>query len=539
MNLKKSNREGTGKKHNCLYCNKLIPLYKKYCNKNCYNSDKNIIIICKECGNNKKVPKNKSNTIYCSKQCANKNIDRKQTRIKACETLKSKYNVSNPFEIKGYNNLNIDVKKRTQNIKNTYNKKTLEDKKLIGDKISKTYKNKTINEKQEIRKKTENTNLKLYGVKNTLEKNSPFRKKAEQNNKEIFLKTLNQWLNKHNLELLDKYEGVKTPEGEIKYYNFKHTPSNTIFIDHVACGRMPIYKDPTSTIGISEIEKEFQKFFTDNFNKEIIFNNRKLVKGFEIDVYIPLLNLAFEFNGLYWHSELNGKNKDYHLYKTNECLKQNIKLIHIFEDEWLYKKDIVKSKILNLINQTPYKIYARKCIIKEVNNNDKNQFLNKTHIQGTDRSLIKYGLYYKEELVSILTFGNLRKITNNKAEKDVYELIRFSTKLNTNVIGGFSKLLKHFIKTHKPKKIISYADKRFSIGDLYLINNFSYINDTPPNYWYMKYYKNRQHRFAYRKSELSKKLEIFDPLLSEWENMKLNKFDRIWDCGSIKFELIY
>jgi hypothetical protein len=115
--------------------------------------------------------------------------------------------------------------------------------------------------------------------------------------------------------------------------------------------------------------------------------------------------------------------------------------------------------------------------------------------------------------------------------------LRFCNKLNTTVVGGFSKLLKHFIKNHNPIKIISYADRRWSVGKVYKNNGFTFYNNTQPNYWYMKYYKEREHRFKYIKSNLHKLLSDFNPTLSEWENMKNNKYDRIWDCGSKKYEL--
>jgi hypothetical protein len=110
MNLKKSNREGTGNTHKCLCCENLIPIYKKYCNRECYTNDKNVVIVCKKCNVSKKVPKNKGKQEYCSVKCANSTIDRKQTRVKATHTLKEKYGKNNPFDVKGYDNLNIDIK---------------------------------------------------------------------------------------------------------------------------------------------------------------------------------------------------------------------------------------------------------------------------------------------------------------------------------------------------------------------------------------------------------------------------------------------
>jgi len=282
-------------------------------------------------------------------------------------------------------------------------------------------------------------------------------------------------------------------------------------------------------------EKEISDFIRNNYDGLVICSNRKLIKGFEVDIYLPDLNLAIEYDGLKWHSESNGKTRGYYLYKTEELEKKDIQLIHIFEDEWLYKKNIIKSKILNLIGKTSNKIYARKCDVRIVNNIDKNLFLNQTHIQGEDKSKFKYGLYYNNELISLITFGELRNVTGNIAKENTYELIRYSTKLNTSVLGGFSKLLKHFIKIHNPSQIMSYADRRWSVGKLYENNGFKFIHNTPPNYWYMKYWNRREHRYKYRKSELPKLLEKFEIELSEWDNMKNNGYDRIWDRGNKKY----
>jgi len=530
----KSNREGTGKKHPCKNCGYEIPTYKKFCNRECYNQHSRIIIKCECCGKEKSLPKNRKGEKFCSIQCANKSINRKETRKKAINTLKNKYDVENPFEVQGYNNL--DINRNGKKISKTYHNKTSKEKDLIKSKISKSNKNKTTKEKNIIKQKREQTNLNRYGVKSTLQSNSPLRNKADINNKNSQKNKYDKWLKNNNLELQSEYKGVKDNEGNIIYYEFKHIPSGNIFVDHLACGRLPIYKDPNETIGISNMEKDLISFIENNYTGKIITNNRKLVKGFEIDIFLPEINLAIEFNGLFWHSELKGKTRLYHLNKTQECEKQNIQLIHVFEDEWMYQKEIIKSRILNLLRKTPNKIYARKCIIKSINNNIKNKFLNDNHIQGEDKSKFKYGLYYNNELVSIITFGKLRKVTGNISKDNQYELIRFCNKLNTNVIGGFSKLLKHFIKQESPQKIISYADRRWSIGNVYEKNGFNFIHNTSPNYWYMKYYKQREHRFKYIKSNLPNILPNFNPMLSEWENMKNNKYDRIWDCGSKKYE---
>lgn len=524
----------------CKHCKKEISITKIYCDRKCYNEDHYVLIKCISCSTSFKVPKNKQDRMYCSIKCANNTIDRKKSHAKAKQTLQSKHGVSNPFEVVGYNEINEkkDKNKLSENLKKAWSNRTEDRKKEIGNKISNSLNNKTIEEKKDILDKVKQTNMKLYGAEYTFSKESSLRSKIEKRWNNNFYDKLLIWLKDNSLELLEDYKGVKDKKGNIIYYKFKHLLTSNEFVDHIACGRLPIYHDPKLVNRISLAEQEISQFIEDNYQGNILTNNRHIIKGLEIDIFLPDLMLAIEFNGLKWHSENNGKDKTYHLYKTEECLKKNINLIHIFEDEWKYKQKIIKSKILNLLGKTPNKIYARKCEIKEVTPINANLFLNANHIQGEDKSKIRLGLYYEDKLVALITLGNYRKITGLQYVKDEYELIRYCSLLDTNVVGGFSKLFKAFIKTYNPNKVISYADRRFSQGKLYENNNFSFTKNTPPNYWYMKWYNHREHRFKYRKSELSKLLNTFNPNISEWENMKLNNYDRIWDCGSKKYEWV-
>jgi len=138
----------------------------------------------------------------------------------------------------------------------------------------------------------------------------------------------------------------------------------------------------------SILESDIFNYIKQLYNGNIIQSDKTILKGKELDIYLPEYNVAIEFNGLYWHSELF-KDKQYHLNKTIMCKKQGIRLVHIFEDEWLYKQDIVKSRIKNILNITTNKIYARKCIIKNVDNLSVKQFLNNNHIEGFIESNIK------------------------------------------------------------------------------------------------------------------------------------------------------
>ena len=258
---------------------------------------------------------------------------------------------------------------------------------------------------------------------------------------------------------------------------------------------------------------------------------RDLIANREIDIFIPEKNLAIEFNGLYWHSELF-KDKWYHLEKTKKCLDIGVNLIHIFEDDWIYKKSIVKSIIKNKINLIEDKIYARKCLVKELKVEECKKFLIENHIQGYSRCKYKLGLFYDNELVSVMTFGDRR--INSKSE---FELIRFCNKLELNVVGGASKLFNHFIKKYQYKgKIVSYADISIFSGDLYGKLGFTMIHLSKPNYYWVVGDK-RYHRFKYNKKKLVNKLGSVSNL-SETQIMNNWGYYKIWSCGQIRYEII-
>lgn len=263
--------------------------------------------------------------------------------------------------------------------------------------------------------------------------------------------------------------------------------------------------------------------------KNIVRNDRTILNGIELDIYIPSKKIAFEFDGLYWHSEIKKPNKKYHLNKTIECEKQGIQLIHVFEDEWVYKKDICKSRIRNILGYST-RLYARKCEIVELTNKEANKFFTENHIQGNVSAKIIYGLKHNNEIVSAMSFGNLRKNLGQKSIDGSYELLRFSNKQNITVVGGASKLFNHFIKQINPCDIISYADRRWSIGNLYEQLNFKFSHKSEPNYFYI-IGNERKNRFGFRKDLLISKYGC-DPSDTE-HNFCFNKgWYRIYDCGT-------
>lgn len=236
---------------------------------------------------------------------------------------------------------------------------------------------------------------------------------------------------------------------------------------------------------------------------------------------------------MYFHSDSCGKDRKYHLYKTESAAKEGIKLIHIWEAEWKFKRNIVKSNLLHLLGKTPRIVYARKTEVRKVEKKVAKQFLDENHLQGSSLDKVRLGLYLGEELVSIMTFSSLRKAVSMKKKEGSYELVRFCSKLNTRVVGGASKLFKHFISNFNPEYILSYANRDWSTGGVYEALKMTFVGYTAPGYWYSKNGR-RFSRVNYQKHKLVKQGE--DPTLTESEIMKQNGFSRVWDCGNLKYE---
>lgn len=289
---------------------------------------------------------------------------------------------------------------------------------------------------------------------------------------------------------------------------------------------------PKCALKESMQEKELAKFLK-QFTK-VKRNDRTILEGKEIDILLPAYKIAIEYNGLHWHSS-QYLAEDYHLEKTELCEAKGYRLIHIFEDEWLHKQEIVKSRLMNLIGETPKKLYARQCNVHQVDTSEAMDFLNKNHIQGGVGSKYKYGLYHKGELVSLMTFGARRVSMGAKPVEGEVELLRFCNKLGYSIVGGASKLLKNFIKREKPVEIFTYADRRWSDGGLYETLGFEYLGTSRPNYYYVIKDK-RENRYKYRKSELVK--QGFPKELSEREIMDDRGIYRIYDSGTKKYSFL-
>ena len=269
-------------------------------------------------------------------------------------------------------------------------------------------------------------------------------------------------------------------------------------------------------------------------------NNRKLIYPYELDIYIPSKNVAIEYCGLYWHSELNNRGRNYHLNKLQRCNDKGIRLITIFDDEYIGNEQLINAKIRNIlqIQSSRIKVNARSCVVNEISAKEKKEFMDIHHIQGNDISNIKLGLYYNKELVSVMTFAKPSTVRyrTKTCIDGVWELNRFATSGQYNVRGAAGKLLSYFKNNYNWNMVYSYADKRWSDGGLYNTLHFTKVTDSAPNYWYVpKGYYKREYRYKYAKYKLVE--QGFDSNKSEKQIMEDRGFTRVWDCGHHKFEM--
>jgi len=248
--------------------------------------------------------------------------------------------------------------------------------------------------------------------------------------------------------------------------------------------------------------------------------NSKVLGKKEIDVYLPELKIGFEYNGLYWHSELSGMDSNYHLDKLTLCNKSGISLYQIWSCEWEQKQDIVKSYI-NDILKLNNPIYSNDYVIHLLSINESEIFFNTNHIYGYQYANISYGLFLDNELVYALSMNdNL--------------IIQHTNILNNNIINGLNTLLLYIIQQHEFNTIIAHTDNRWDHGILYEQLGFVHTNNNSPSYYYFNLNKNK---YLISKREIDKLDLIWDTNNTEWENMKNNGYNRVWDCGDTTWEL--
>lgn len=277
---------------------------------------------------------------------------------------------------------------------------------------------------------------------------------------------------------------------------------------------------------VSSGHLEISKYL-DSIGVEYQMNVRNIISPYEIDIYIPSHSLGIEFNGVYWHSEII-KDKKYHIKKKDDCKSKDINLIQIWEDDWKYKKDIIKSILSSRFGKSQSVKWARKLSIRKINDeNLVKEFLTINHLQGWALSSIKYGLFDGPDIISIMTFSKSRLNVNNKD----WELVRFCNKLNHTVLGSFNRLLSRFISESSPSTLISYSDNDIFNGESY--ERFNMVKSSESeNYWWCDG-RIRHNRWKFRKDVLVK--EGYGISLSGTQIMIDRGYFRCWGSGTTKW----
>lgn len=388
-----------------------------------------------------------------------------KTKIK--ETNIEIYGVSNPTQNKEIREKQIETCKKIYGVENIFQNEDV--KKDIKKKIKDKFGVDNVFQNADVQKKQKETMAREYGVHHALQKEE-FRQKAM----------------------------------ETCIENHGHFPANNY-------GKM---------------QKEIQEWLNSfGFNFK---SSRSLMPGFEIDLYDETKKIAIEYCGLHWHHEfsLEPRKNNYHWNKHKACLDKGVQLLTIFSDEWLTKLPQCQSHIKALLGVVEKKIYARKCIVKNIDAKEGRAFFAKYHIQGKNNlGIVFFGIYHEEELCGVISLGrHSRQYTS-------IVLDRLCFKAGVQILGGASKLFSRCVewaKNNDHKEIISFSDNRWSVGKVYESLKFSLDKEYRPDYSYVKIDKATE-----RISKQSQKKQTVNcpEGLTEFQWAHERGLARIWDCG--------
>ena len=480
--------------------------YLKYCSKKCVSDDPNI----------KKIKEEKSISKWGTKSPAQS----QEIKDKIIKTNQEKYGHNSPMNLKSIQDKSMQTLIKNWGVENPSNSRELLQKRIESFKSS------------SFKDTFKLTSLKRYGVEHPW-KNKEIHSKAISHFYDDYVVRINSKINTNEFVFLGFEKSISThllfkcckceQNFKILTYQFYYRINSGLSI---CTNCFPISENSS----ISQIE--VYNFIKENYAGEILVDDRSSIKPYEIDIFLPSLNIGFEFNGLWWHSS-KYKNENYHLVKREVASSNNIKLLTIWEDDWTIKREICKSFILNKLNKST-KIPARKCEIIEIDYSSSKAFLNENHFQGDCKSSIRIGLFYQGILVSLMTFSKLRLPLGGRHREGVYELTRFCNKIFTTVVGGSSRLLSYFLKKYDPLSIETYSDNMISDGNMYDKLGFSYQHTSSPSYWYVIDQK-RENRFNWRKSRLKKIGGDMDK--TEQQIMEEWGFYRVYNAGNKKWVL--
>jgi hypothetical protein len=398
----------------------------------------------------------------------------------------------------------LTIKEKNTPNKNLGSKRTLEQKQKMKEAANSR-------DKVEAEFKKRQTCMTKYGAPTIFQSKQFYTNRYQKRLNEIIEK-----LKIFNFEIIKTFEN-----GRINL--IKHKDCQTTFkISRLSANNIPTcptcYSNPKT-----KLQNEICEWIK-QFDDEIIIDSKQIIKPYQLDIFLPKKNIAFEFNGLYWHSTKKGIDPAYHFNKSFLCNENYIQLFHIFEDDWISKNEICKNRIKSLLDKSN-RMFARNCTVKIIKTSK--DFLEQHHIQGFIPAKINLGLFNNENLIAVMTFGKPRYDKSYE-----WELLRYCS--NGNVIGGAGKLLAFFKKNLNPQSIITYRDKTWGfISSFYEKIGFTYLRTSKIGY---SYYKEGQllriSRIAFQEKNFNKNFDIqYNKNLSEEENAVAVKAYRVYDCG--------
>jgi len=371
---------------------------------------------------------------------------------------------------------------------------------------------------EEIRAKIESTCIEKYGVSHP-------RKSAAYMDK-----FCNDFFVQHGVyypsQMADHLE--KRQATCLTKYGFDHPVKNLEVQEKIRQTCLEKYgKYPVNCHG--KTESEIKQFI-----EELGFacnSDRLMLNGKEVDIYIPNKQIAIEYCGLYWHNEMSPcpRDRKYHFDKYRLLQKQGIRLITIFEDEWLERESVCRSILSSILGVYPQRLYARKCSVSELDPMTAKTFLNANHLQGSSKFQHACGLSYEDKIVAVGAYGK-----HHRQNQEGIVISRFCTSRDTQIVGGISKLLKFIRGKISNERLITWSDNRWSVGDIYKTLGFKLEAELPPDYSYYKYgsHGKRQSKQSMQKSQTGCPKEVTE---RDW--CLENGYVRIWDCGKKRWTM--
>lgn len=469
---------------------------------------------------------------------------------KVKQTDLEKYGVEHHLKSKDVINKRIETVKQKYGTENVFQSDDVKEKSKQTN-IEK-YGVEYISQCSDIIDKIRSSNISKYGVSHPMMLEE-FQNKAQQTNLNRYGRRA--YTQQHIKDISEWYAFMDNPKTYIST-KYSHSPTSAELAHDLGVDVSTVdeYLKKNNAIGSvrrikSHMEEDIVSLIRCSYPKlNIICNTRSVIPGYELDIYIPDLKFAIECNPTCTHnSSVNDpwggepKHYKYHQIKTNLCEEKGISLFHVFGNEWTHKRDIIESMILNRIGKSKIRIYARKCNVKCVSGSDSMIFLNENHRQGNANSPIRLGLEYEGEIVSLMTFGKMRSGIGTGSENldDCYELVRFCSKRDVEVVGGASKLFKYFITTYSPQRVRSFSDRAHTSGKLYAKLNFKEVNRSSPSYtWVNVVDDTAYNRVNAQKKNIKKFLkdETIDLSRTETEIMIEHGFVQVFDSGTITWE---